>query len=288
MTTTRDQIESTLRKGGVFTNNQVRNVMAVMESAISAAVQQERALCADEVEKATLALTDAMAERDQAQQQLRSAVLDADDFERDLGDMQQRAEAWKDAHTRVAAEKALLSSMLREMARRATGYRRLVDTLTTQRQEARAQRDQWQRLATEAYEHGLATQQDLAALRAAAERAVSDSQTPVDTKVDGQPTRDQVAEEWARAWDGVDRTPDCVNAARWCNCQAIPGTPNYPAPWHPVGNSGADCARAGISSATASDLPVSANLADHSLTVEPAWGQGRPLQGGESGDDNAR
>jgi hypothetical protein len=30
----------------------------------------------------------------------------------------------------------------------------------------------------------------------------------------------------------------------WCNCQAVPGSANFPGPWHPVGNSGGWCARA--------------------------------------------
>lgn len=27
-----------------------------------------------------------------------------------------------------------------------------------------------------------------------------------------------------------------AEANAWCNCQAIPGTPNYPGPWHPWGD----------------------------------------------------
>ena len=27
-------------------------------------------------------------------------------------------------------------------------------------------------------------------------------------------------------------TPDAEGDSSWCNCQAIPGTWNYPGPWH--------------------------------------------------------
>lgn len=27
-----------------------------------------------------------------------------------------------------------------------------------------------------------------------------------------------------------------MSDAPWCNCQAIPGTQNYPGPWHPKGD----------------------------------------------------
>jgi hypothetical protein len=30
---------------------------------------------------------------------------------------------------------------------------------------------------------------------------------------------------------------DPERPTEWCNCQAIPGTANYPGPWHPHGDS---------------------------------------------------
>jgi hypothetical protein len=188
------------------------------------------------------------------------AGVDADDAAEEVEDLRESRLQW--AAEAIDAE-AKLDYVLWLHAEAVWQQEQQTDRLRQQVAELMTQRDSWQRLATDACERGLAAQQDLAELRAAAADAVAPATTATSEQREEGPDH---GEETAAKTQGRELTGSAVlepgavtatparpssradvlyppNADEWCNCQAIPGTPNYPGPWHPVGDSGADCKR---------------------------------------------